>query len=211
MTTTNRISLALSVSLLLVVPLVATAEPAPLGPVGVGAKVGLVLPQLATELDTGLGLELEASFALPPMERRLAVFLALGWTAPRVTRSGLDDPRLEGPYDGTQIQDELVLGLGVLGRILPLGSVWNGYGAIGARAYFLRTRTWGHADGAPFGHNRETSSRFGGVLALGGERVLWKGAAFLEATFGSSDLPHLISGDVATSAVGFQIGYRLQI
>lgn len=210
MTTTTRISTTLLA--LLALPAVATAEPtAALGPIGIGAKVGLVLPQIATELDTGLGLELEGSVALPPMQRRLAAFLALSWTAPRIARAGIDDPRLEGAYDGTQVQDELVLGLGLLGRILPLGSAWNGYGALGARAYFLRTRTWGHADGAPFGHNRETSTRFGGMLALGGERVLWKGAAFLEATFSSSDLPHLVSGDVATSTIGFQIGYRLQL
>jgi len=46
--------------------------------------------------------------------------------------------------------------------------VWNGYGMLGGRAYFLETLTVGSAGGAELGENREQSARFGGMVTLGG-------------------------------------------
>ena len=72
----------------------------------------------------------------------------------------------------------------------------------------LETITVGSAGDKPFGENREQSARVGGLFALGGERKLGPGALLLEAAFGSSDLPHLITGDVSTGAISIQLGYR---
>lgn len=174
------------------------------GPLAVGAKLGVVLPQVATELETAFGGELEASFG-----RRIAGFASFGYTQPRVTRTSLMDPRLPGVYDGEQTQRELTFGAGVLARAKPAGATWNGYAALAARAYFLETVTVGDSGGAAFGENREQSTRLGGVLTLGGERLLWKGALLLELQFGTSDLPHLITGDVSTGALVGAVGYRL--
>jgi len=102
-------------------------------------------------------------------------------------------------YDGTQTQRELIVGLGFVGRVAPPRSVWNGYGMLGV----------GSAGGAELGENREQSARFGGMVTLGGERLLGPGVLALEAGFGTSDLPHLITGDVSTGAIAIQIGYRL--
>ena len=54
-------------------------EKAP-GPIAVGAKVGVVLPQIATELATTWGTELEGSFRV---FGHISVFATLGYTSPR--------------------------------------------------------------------------------------------------------------------------------
>ncbi len=176
---------------------------------GIAGKVGLVFPQIATELQTSWGLELEASFLLPALDRRLGVFLAAGYTQPEVSRTSIQDPRVGGSYDGTQTQKELTLGAGAVFRFLPPTSEWNGYAAAGLRLYFLQTVTVGSAGGKDFGENTEKSTHVGGVFALAGERRLGPGSLFLEVQFGTSSLPHLITGDVSTGAVAVAIGYRL--
>jgi hypothetical protein len=170
----------------------------------------VLLPQVATELGAAPLGSIEAAFALPFAERRASLYLELGYAQPKVARADVADPRLPGDaYEGTQTQRELVAGLGLLGRLAPPASIWNGYGMLGARAYFLETVTIGSAGESPFGENREQSTRLGGYLALGGERQRGPGALLLEAGFGTSDLPHLITGEVSTGAIAIQLGYRL--
>jgi hypothetical protein len=177
---------------------------------GVGAKLGVLLPQVSTELSTAVTGGVELSFALPFAGRRLALFVESAYAQPEVSRSGVTDPRVPGgAYDGTQTQRELVVGGGLLLRALPPASVWNGYALLGARGYFLETITVGSAGGADFGENREQSARFGGIFAAGGERLLGPGVLLLEVGFGTSSLPHLITGDVTTGAVAIQLGYRV--
>ena len=57
--------------------------------------------------------------------------------------------------------------------------------------------------------NRETSTRYGAALLGGVEYILGPGAAVFEVDVGGSDLPHLITGDVNTTAIATTIGYRL--
>jgi hypothetical protein len=176
---------------------------------GIAGKVGIVFPQVATELQTTWGLELEASYLLPPMDRRIGVFLAAGYTQPEVSRTSLQDPRVGGSYDGTQTQKELTLGAGAVFRFLRPTSEWNAYVAAGLRVYFLQTVTVGSAGGSDFGENTEQSTHVGGVFALAGERRLGPGALVLEVQLGTSSLPHLITGDVSTGALAVAVGYRL--
>jgi hypothetical protein len=175
----------------------------------VGAKIGVLLPQIATELGATVTGGVELSFNLPFARRRVALYAEVGYAQPEVSRSDVADPRLTGgPYEGTQTQRELVAGGGLLVLAAPPASLWNGYGMIGARAYFLETITVGSSGGQAFGENTEQSARFGGIFAVGAERLLGPGVALLEVGFGTSDLPHLITGDVSTSALAIQLGYR---
>jgi hypothetical protein len=169
-------------------------------------KFGVVLPQIATELGTNVGGELEVSYRVM---KGLSPFFAIGYTQPTVSRSELADPRLDAPYEGTQTQRELTTSLGVLYRFLPPAAKLNGYAGLGARLYFLETKTEGSDGTDGFGDNTEQSTRFGGVLMGGGELRLGPGALALEAQFGDSSLPHLITGDVTTGALAFQVGYRM--
>jgi hypothetical protein len=188
---------------------VAVAEPPPPA-FALGLKVGVLLPQIATQLGTAVAGGLELSWGFPVLDRRIGLYLEANYTQPSVSRTSLADPRVGGgTYDGDQTQRELTLGGGLYGRIAPPGSTWNGYLLAGARAYLLETVSNGSAAGAPFGENTEKSTQLGGFAALGGERRLGPGALLLEVGFGSSPLPHTITGDVSTSAIVIQLGYRL--
>jgi hypothetical protein len=101
------------------------------------------------------------------------------------------------------------MSLGAVWRFLPLARRMNGYGGVAARMWLLDTRTDGDAGGAEFLENRETSTRLGGALVAGGEYRAGPGAALLELDVGGSDLPHLITGDVATTAIALFAGYRM--
>ena len=176
---------------------------------GVAAKVGVLLPQIATELGAAPMGGLELSFAFPWASRRVGFYLECGYSQPTVSRSNVADPRVgTGTFDEEQTQKELMTGLGLVFRVHPPASRWNGYALLGARAYFLRTVSVGSANMQEFGENREQSAKLGGYFALGGEHQLGPGALLLEVGFGTSDLDHLITGDVSTSAIAIQLGYR---
>ncbi len=196
----------LALTLAAAAPAPAAAEEREPGRISVGAKVGVVLPQIATELSTTWGTEIEGSFRI---FGHISVFATLGYTQPKVSRSSVSDPRVGGAYDGTQTQRELTLGAGAFYRLSPAAAVWNAYGGAGLRAYFLQTLTVGNAGANEFGENEEQSTKVGGVFFAGGERRLGPGALLAELQFGVSDLPHTITGDVSTGAIVVALGYRL--
>jgi len=177
-----------------------------------GLKVGVLLPQISTELGAAVAGGVEIGYAFPVLERRVGLYLEANYTQPEVSRSGVQDPRVAGgSYESTTTQKELTLGGGLFARLQPPGAIWNGYLLAGARAYLLETNTNGSAAGAAFGENTEKSSQVGGFFAAGGERRLGPGAFLLEVGYGFSSLPHTITGDVSTGALVIQIGYRLFI
>ncbi len=176
----------------------------------VGLKLGVLLPQIATELGTTVAGGIEAWYGFPVLERRIGIYLEANYTQPSVSRSMVPDPRvMGGVYDGTQTQRELTFGGGLLARLATPGAIWNGYLLAGARAYLLETVSDGSAAGAAFGEHQEKSTQIGGFVAAGAERRLGPGALLLEVGFGSSSLPHTITGDVTTGAIVIQVGYRL--
>lgn len=191
-------------------------EPAPASPAGVprvgdlhiGLHSGVVLPQISTELGTALGGKLEVGYRV---WRNLAPVLAFGYSQP-VADNAQPDPRLTGTdYTASTTQRELTVTVGAVWWFLPRGSLLNGYAGVGARVYLLETLTNGQSMGEPFLENRETSTRFGGVGTAGAELRVGPGAIALEAELGGSGLPHLITGDVSTTAVQLTLGYRLFI
>jgi hypothetical protein len=184
----------------------ARAEEKVPGAISVGAKVGVLLPQITTELTTTWGTELEGSFRV---FGHISVFGTFGYTQPKVSRSTIADPRVGGSYSGAQTQRELTLGAGAIYRMSPAEALWNVYGGAGIRAYFLQTLTDGESMNNEFGENKEQSTKIGGVLFLGGERRLGPGSLLAELQFGASDLGHTITGDVTTGALLVAVGYRL--
>lgn len=174
-------------------------------PLHIGAHVGVVLPQLQSELGSALGLELEAGYRV---WKNLSPFVGVSYTQPSVHHSALD-PRLPVDYMTDTTQREIIVTAGVMWRFLPAGSTFNAYGGLGARIWLLETITNGEAGGAEFLENRETSTRVGFGASAGAEYALGPGAATAELDLGSSDLPHLITGDVATTALSATVGYRM--
>jgi len=176
------------------------------GKAHVGLLTGVFLPQLASELGTAFGIELEGGVRV---WRRLAPTFSVAFSQPPVTNAR-DDPRLTGgSYVAATTQRELTFTVGAYWWFLPEGRRLNAYAGLGARLYLLETITNGSSGGMPFLENRETSSRFGGVATGGGEYRLGPGAAVLQLALSGSDLPHLVTGDVATTGLSATVGYRL--
>jgi hypothetical protein len=168
-----------------------------------GLHAGLVLPQLGSELGTAGGGSLEVGYRI---WKGLTPFLAFGYSQPQVDGAA-DDPRLTATSYTTNVtQRELEITIGALWR-QPFGRAAVVAGA-GARAYLLESVATGVAVGETFLENRETSTRVGGVGLLGGELRLGPGAAALTVEVGGSSLLHMITGDVATTALAVNLGYR---
>ncbi len=169
-------------------------------------QTGIVLPQVSSGLGTALGVKLDAGLRV---WSGLSVFVAVGYSQPAVDHS-LSDPRLTADaYTTSSKQRELTLTTGLVWRFLPMTAKLNVYAALGAKAYLLETITSGSSGGQSFGENRETSTRFGAAVLGGLEYRLGPGALCSELELGGSDLPHLITGDVATTAFELTLGYRL--
>lgn len=184
----------------------ADEPPAPPPRWHVGLQTGLLLPQLGSELGSALDLELEGGYRL---WRGLSVVAGLGFAQPVVSHAA-DDPRVTaGDYATETRQEELALTAGAMWHLRRPGSPWNVYGAAGLRTYLLRTVTNGMAGGEPFLENTETSLRVGVMAAAGGELGFGWGAGVAELQLGGSDLPHLVTGEVSTTALSLSVGLRV--
>jgi hypothetical protein len=166
---------------------------------------GVVFPQLQSELGTTLGVQLGVGYRV---FGGLVPFVSAGYAQPSV-ETEQTDPRLPGDYMTDTVQKELTLSAGAFWRFLPADASFNGYAGLAARIWLLETRTNGMSGGNEFLQNEETSTRLGGAVFGGGELRLGPGAAMVELDIGGSDLPHLVTGDVATTAVTLLVGYRL--
>ncbi len=172
----------------------------------VGLQAGGFFPQLQSELGTAPVVELEGGYVV---WRNLAPYVSIGYAQPKVTAE-LDDPRLPAAdYTTSTTQRELTMTVGALWRLFESGARFNAYGGLGARLWLLETITNGEAGGSSFLENRETSTRFGAAVIGGAEYAVGPGGAVFEVDLGGSNLPHLITGDVATTAISTSLGYRL--
>lgn len=184
----------------------ATPPAAPPGPIQLGVQAGAIFPQLQSELGSSAAAELEVGYRVAA---GLAILGAVGYTQPKA-ETNQDDPRLPaGSYMTTTDQRELTISVGGMWRFLPAHAKLNGYAGLAARVWLLETKTIGTAGGESFLENQETSTRYGGALFGGAELRVGPGAALFEIDLGGSDLPHLITGDVATTALSLSLGYRL--
>jgi opacity protein-like surface antigen len=166
--------------------------------------IGVVFPQIQSELGTSAGVQLTVGYRV---WKRLVPFAGVGFTRPRV-ETAQPDPRLPADYSTKTAQRELTASFGVLWRFRPATARLNAYAGAAARIWMLETRTNGESDSNTFRQNDETSTRFGGALLGGAEYRLGPGAVMLELDVGGSDLPHHVTGDVATTAVSILAGYR---
>jgi hypothetical protein len=114
-------------------------------------------------------------------------------------------------YSTETTQRELMLTIGATWRFLAPASRLNAYGGLGPRVWLLETVTNGRAGGMDFGENQERSTRFGAAAWGGAEFLVGPGAVAAELDIGGSDLPHLVTGDVATTAIALQVGYRVRL
>ena len=175
-----------------------------------GAGAGVVLPQISSELGAHFVGTIEAGYVLPYLQGRIQVFGAAGYCQPE-NSSAATDPRLTAAgtaYEFKTIQRQMTFDLGVLGRVMPIDSMFNGYLAVGPRLYLLQTVTSGSAGGESFGTNREQSTKIGLYAAAGGEMILGPGRIMLQVAFGYSKLGHEITGDVSTGSIMISAGYR---
>ncbi|HEV8320170.1 MAG TPA: hypothetical protein VG389_01045 [Myxococcota bacterium] len=187
----------------------AADDKVPLGLVA-GVEGGVTLSQPFSALGVSPAVAVHLGYLLPPLERRLGVFAAVGYAVPRASGSGEDVRLTAGTYDWEVRQKELAVSLGVVARLLPpFSSMLNGYLAAAGRAFLLQTVEEASAGGMPFGVNRETGTRFGFHLALGGELYLGPGAVFLEAQLDWTRLDGRLTGTASGGALGFVAGYRL--
>lgn len=175
-----------------------------------GARVGVYIPGLVNRMDPHVLVGIEAGVLLPFAERRLAIVADVHY-APPGAGAQLTDPRIGdsgGPWTYHMTTEQLFTSLGLVFRLFPPGSMLVPYVGASGRLYFLRTTVDGDGAGQPFGTNTEQSMQGGFGVWLGGELRLGPGAAFVEAEFGWSDLPHRITGATSTSALAITLGYR---
>jgi len=194
----------------------ATAEEATAGErahdsVVLGARLGVFLPQVSSELGTHVIATLEGGWVLPAWDGRLQLFGSVAYTQPERTETRRDNRLPQAPggaYDYTTIQRELTFDAGLLCRFLPIDSFLNAYAALGPRLYLLETETFGETGGEKFGTNFEHSTKIGFIFGLGGEVILGPGRVLLQLSFAYSQLQHEFTGNVPTGALAISAGYR---
>lgn len=192
---------------------VARTEPPPPAPVApafeVSLKFGLHLPQLANPLTTSFDAVLKVGYGLPFLERRLQLFLDLGYTQPSVTVTGSDARVPGGTFTATTTLRDFATTLGLCFFILEPSRVLVPYLSAGARVHFLSAETDGSAGGASFGGWRETDTRFGGVFAAGAGYRLGPGRVLAELTFNVLPVDQRLTGVSNASSLSLLVGYGL--
>jgi len=197
-------------------PVVEPEPAATLAQAYVAPHIGVVVPQLFTDLGSWPIFGLECGYVLPfdvgPFIRPLIVALDVMYTAPGATGSGTDSNLGEsgGAYDWELSEQMLVLELTAAWRFMPLGESLSAYGQIGPRLYLLESVLTASGAGGDFGEHRETDTNVGFVAAGGLDLQLGPGSAFAALELGYSGLDQKITGDSNTGALNIELGYRLQ-
>ncbi len=191
-------------------PLGAAARERELFPITAGIRAGAVFPQLVSRLSTNVDLTLDVGYLLPVLEQRIAVMAGFGYTQPTRSQT-VSDPRLAAgssyTYDLTEQQ--MLVSLGAMGRLLRPGSPVNGFGQIGVRMDLQRSEVAGSAASDGFGTNRETRTEAGLWVAAGCEVVAFgTGAIAADLAFTWADLRHRITGPSAAGGLMLEVGYH---
>lgn len=176
------------------------------GALVVGGEVGVIFPQLFNKLATHVAFGLELGYRLPPLDQRIEIMFAAGYSPPW---HNFDVDRAEGTYTGELDQQELTFSLGPRFRVMERDSKWNIPIAAGPRLFLLRSVSNGDRDGEEFMTYKEQSTKLGFFVAVGGEYLLGPGALFLDLDLGWSPLDHEITGDASTGNLTTTLGYRL--
>lgn len=184
--------------------------PQPVAPsLEVSLKAGVHLPQLMNPLQTSFDAVLKVGYALPFLERRLQLFVDLGYTQPEVTVKGEDARVAGGTFSSTTILRDFAMSFGACFFILEPSRPLVPYVSAGARVHFLLAETNGSAGGAELGKYQETDTRFGGVFAAGAGYRLGPGRVLLELAINVLPLEQRLMGTSNASSLSIVAGYGL--
>lgn len=185
-------------------PQLAVAEPAAAHAL-VGARVGGIAPLDGLSPFASFGLEVGA--VLPPLQRRLAIVVAVDYTQPTATGTEMDPRVAGGTYTWKLTERELGLMAVVMYRATQVKKL-TPYVGIGPRLLFLES-TVGD-DGMPvISDTTEVSTKLGVGMPLGAELKLGPGRLTGELLLQYGALDHVATGDSHTGAVSLALGYRL--
>lgn len=187
------------------------AAPSSPNVLGIGAKVGVALPQLDSALDTSFGVHLELSYRLPFWGSRFGVYTGIGFSMPEGSGSGSDARLPGGAYTWEVTQRQTIWDLGLALRVMPWKSDWNVGFLAGSRMTFVSTLTDGKAGGEPFGEHDEKGTLYGAFASVLGEYRLGPGAIFLELNYGLSLQDLRTTGDLPLHELYVLAGYRFDI
>jgi hypothetical protein len=183
-----------------------------LGHLVIGAHVGPNMQFGISPLQVHAHPRVELGGNLPFLGRRIQAFLTAAYTLPPA-RGTVADERLpnSGEFSFHVVQHELMLGIGIHGRIFELGTTLNPYLGAGPQLFLLKTVVNGEAAGEPFGENIEVDRKWGVYAAAGLEWALGPGALFFQVSFTWSKLDRRITGESSTGAYTPSIGYRIMV
>lgn len=181
----------------------------------VAPHVGVVVPQLFTDLGSWPVFGLECGYVLPfdagPFARPLSLSLDVMYTAPGASGSGTDSNLGEdgASYDWELTEQMLIFELAAAWRFMPLGDAFSAYVQVGPRLYLLESVLTASGNGGDFGEHRETDTNVGFLVAAGLDIQLGPGSLFGALEMGYSGLDQKITGESTTGALNVELGYRL--
>ena len=196
-------------------PVAKASSPSEPPMVAFGPHVGLLIPQLFSELGAWPIFGVEVGFILPfdatdSMRRPLQLTLDVLYTQPAA--SGTEDAPALGEdgqtFDWKLKERILILELGGIWRFMTPGEGLSPFATLGGRMYLMESVLTASSGGADFGENRETKMQFGFVVGGGVEYALGPGSVYGALELGYSDLKQRITGDSNTGALVLDVGYR---
>jgi hypothetical protein len=173
-------------------------------------KVGALIPQVFSKLQSSYLVDLELGYALPKLKHRLALSIEAAFTNPQLDGKA-SDPRLgaaQGSYSFHLEQRELIVGLTLFYRH-PVGR-WIPYFGVGPRLFLLQSKVSGQTDSnqkISLSNEDSTKIGVGGPLGLG--VTLGPGHLFLEVAVNWAPIDHRTTGDTSSGALSTSLGYRL--
>jgi hypothetical protein len=172
----------------------------------VGVQAGPAFP--LSDLGPAVLPRLELGVELPPIGRRLRLFVAGQYLRPLGEGQG-QEPRLAaGGYEYTLRQHELAFALGPTLRIPDLSAVVVPEASVGPQIYLHQSKVDGSAGGEPFGESVEEYTRVGGYASIGAAVVLGPAELVLQVAFTSSGLNGVVTGAASGAAIAPLLGVR---
>ncbi len=183
----------------------AVSEPAPTTTgILLGARLGGIIP--FDGLSPFVTFGIEVGYALPALDHRLAIVLAVDYTQPTATGSESDPRVTGGMYTWKLTEQELGIMPVIEYRFLGMKPIVP-YVGIGPRMLLARSTV--RDNGAPaIMETQEQSTRIGVGVPVGAELPLGPGAATGELLLQYGTLNHLATGDANTGAASVAVGYR---